>query len=272
MNRFIKIVLFLIIIFNSLCLKSQNKQLRKLKNETFKRGEKLTFRAYYHSAITGKILAGSVMLEIKNDNQKISGRNTMHIVGTGISLGVFNWFFKVNDRYDTWIDEESIAPWLFFRRVNEGGFIINQDIYFDQFKNIVLSQEKGIQKTKIVSDYTQDIISFFYLSRLYDVSKLKLHDSIPFKFFIDDSIYSIKIVYEGKENIKTKAGEFRCLRFKPMVLTGNVFKEPYPMILWISDDKNHIPVLASSGLVVGSVLLELIKYENLANFPSALIR
>ena len=272
MYRFIQIILFFIFIFNSFCLKSQDKQLRKVKNDAFKRGEKLTFRAYYHSALTGNIQAGKAELEIKNDNQVISGRSTLHIAGTGKSVGAFNWFFKVNDQYDSWIDEETIAPLLFFRRVNEGGFIINQDIFFDQKRNIILTKEKGVQKVKKTTDYIQDIISSFYFSRLYDASNLKLHDSIPCSFFLDDSVYTIKIVYEGKENVKTKAGEFRCLRLKPMVLTGNVFKEPYPMTLWISDDKNHIPVLASSGLVVGSVRLELIKFENLLNYPLALIR
>ena len=60
-------------------------------------------------------------------------------------------------------------------------------------------------------------------------------------------------------------GTYKCLKFKPMVATGSVFKDPYPMTLWISDDANHIPILAESAVIVGKVKLEIIKYTGLAN-------
>jgi len=267
-----KIVFILLLFQISFSLIAQDRELRKLKNDVFKRGEKFVFHAYYHSLLTGNVSAGKATLEIKNENIQIAGRNTLHVVGTGTSVRAFNWFFKVNDRYETYIDEDAIVPWLFVRRVNEGGFIINQDIIFNQYKNYAKSRENGTEKTKKIPLYTQDIISIFYNSRLTDASKLKVNDSIPLQFFLDDSVFTIKIIYEGKENIKTKAGEFRCLRFKPMVLTGNVFKEPYPMTLWISDDNNHIPVLVSSAVIVGSVKLELVEFEGLANYPAARIK
>jgi hypothetical protein len=56
-----------------------------------------------------------------------------------------------------------------------------------------------------------------------------------------------------------------------MVATGNVFSQPYPMDIWITDDKNRIPVLARSAVIVGSVKMELVKYQGLANPLTALI-
>ena len=50
-----------------------------------------------------------------------------------------------------------------------------------------------------------------------------------------------------------------------MVVTGAVFSQPYPMDLWITDDKNHIPILAKSAVIVGSVKMELVKYKGLKN-------
>ena len=69
----------------------------------------------------------------------------------------------------------------------------------------------------------------------------------------------------------TELGTFRCLRFKPMVATGNVFSQPYPMDVWVTDDKNHLPVLAKSVVIVGSVKLELISYSGLANPLTSLV-
>jgi hypothetical protein len=37
------------------------------------------------------------------------------------------------------------------------------------------------------------------------------------------------------------------------------------MDLWISDDRNHIPILARSEVIVGSVKMELVKFTGLRN-------
>jgi hypothetical protein len=50
-----------------------------------------------------------------------------------------------------------------------------------------------------------------------------------------------------------------------MVLKGEVFSEPYPMELWISDDLNRLPILLKSAVIVGSVKMELMSYEGLKN-------
>ena len=58
-------------------------------------------------------------------------------------------------------------------------------------------------------------------------------------------------------------GKFRCMKFMPMVITGEVFDNPYPMSLWITDDKNRIPILIKTEVIVGSVKGELFEYKNL---------
>ena len=139
---------------------------------------------------------------------------------------------------------------------------------FNHYKNYVKCNEKQYP----VPEYTQDIISFFYFARTIDASKLKEKESFELNFFLSDSVSTIKVTYEGKENVKTKSGTFRCLKFKPMVLTGNVFKDPYPMTIWISDDKNKVPVMLQSAVIVGSIKMELVNYEGLANIPTARIK
>jgi len=55
------------------------------------------------------------------------------------------------------------------------------------------------------------------------------------------------------------------------MITGEVFSDKYPMILWVTDDKNHIPILAKSAVIVGNVKAELMEYEGLANELTSLI-
>jgi hypothetical protein len=58
------------------------------------------------------------------------------------SRGAFDWFFKVRDRYETFIDAEAIVPWVFLRRVDEGGYKINQNYVFNPFQNKVIADGK----------------------------------------------------------------------------------------------------------------------------------
>ena len=234
---------------------------RSVENSAFTRGEKLTFRVYYQSMLTGKVTAGEANLEVKDKPAKKNGRDSYHIVGTGHSKGAFNFFFKVNDRFETFIDEEAIIPWYFIRRTREGGYKKDDEVTFNQSKGIAVSRNA----VKKIPPNSQDILSVFYYARTLDISGVMPNESFPLSFFLDDSLYVSKIVFLGREQIKTEVGTFNCLKFKPMVIKGDVFSEPYPMELWITDDKNRMPVMVSSAVIVGSVKMELISYEGLRN-------
>ena len=248
-------------------------QLRNVNNQAFIRGEKLTYNVYYDAALTGKVKAGTAVLEVKNENKLINNRGTYHIVASGKTKGAFNFFYKVNDRYETYIDEETIAPWLFMRRVDEGGYIINQDLTFNQTKKTAYFKDhkNGRGSNMNTPEYVQDIISAFYYARTYEFSGTSSNTDFPVKFMLDDTVYSTKFIYMGKETVNTAIGKVRCLKFKPQVLTGSTFKDPYPMTIYVSDDKNRIPILAETEVIVGKVKLELIDYSGLKNSFTAML-
>jgi hypothetical protein len=249
-------------------------QLRVINNDAFKQGEVLTYKAYYDALLTGEIVAGTATFEVKNEVKTINDRPVYHIAVDAHTKGAFNWFYKVNDRYETYIDQTTLAPWLFIRRIDEGGYTINQDVTFNQNKNVAyfVDNKKTKKSTITTPAYIQDILSAIYYCRSYDVSQMSANDEFKVKFLLDDSIYSTKVVYLGKETIKTGLGKIRCIKLKPQVLTGNVFKDEYPVILWVTDDKNKVPVMAESAIIVGKVKLELIYYEGLRNEFSAFVK
>ena len=242
-------------------------QLRKIENNSFHRGEFMVFRAYYNSRLTGNVTAGEATLEVRPTNMIIGGRSTMHVVSEARTRGLFNLFFRVTNRYESYLDEQAIAPLMFIRRINEGGYIKNQDVMFNHYDNIATSNTATVP----IAPYVQDIISAFYFARTYDYSDAQVGDAFNVDFFLDDAVYVTRIVFDGREQIKTRVGTVNTLRFKPMVLEGTVFNQPYPMTLWITDDKNKIPVMIESGLVVGRVRLELTEYKGLRNPFSSLV-
>lgn len=243
-------------------------QLRKIENTAFQRGEKITFRVLYNSFLTGNVVAGEASLEIKPNNEVIAGRSIYSVVGLGRSRGAFNYFFRVVNRYETYIDEESVAPHMFLRRISEGRYKLSQNVIFDQHQNIAISNTATVNTVP----YVQDIISAFYFLRTYNFDNANIGDTYQVQFFLDDEVFTTQVIFEGRDTITTRMGTFKTLRFKPEVLTGNVFSQPYPMTLWISDDKNKIPILAQSGITVGSVKMELTQANGLRNPFSSKIR
>ena len=176
---------------------------------------------------------------------------------------MFNFFFEVKDRYETYIDELSLVPWVFVRRVSEGGYKITQDIYFNRFANTATDLNK--QKTYTVPEDIQDLLSSFYYARNFDCSEIKAGEVIRITTFIDFEVYPLKLKFIGREKVKTSIGSVNCLKFMPMLQVGNIFKDKEGMTIWISDDKNHLPILVEADLLVGSIRMELIKYSNLKN-------
>jgi len=240
---------------------------RQVKNEAFKVGERLQYRFYYDAWLTGKVIAGNGIMEVKDTDRKFNGRIVYHIDTEGRSKGMFNWFFKVYDQFDTYLDKEFLAPHYFERRTREGGYKKDDEYRFDHNNNKVTTRTV----TKSIPKYTQDVISAVYFARTFKTDTLKVGDMLPVNFFLDDSVYTSAIIYDGKEIINIELGKFRCLRFKPGMATGEVFSKNYPMTLWVTDDKNQIPVLAISAVVIGNVKAELMEYEGLANPLSSLL-
>jgi hypothetical protein len=244
------------------------KSLRNVPNQAFKPGEILKFRLHY-----GIISAGEATLEVKTTPKSMGGRDCYHVVGTGESVGAFNWFFKVRDRYESVIDKTALVPWMFVRRVDEGGFVINENVSFNHYKNTASSN--GTRNKKDISrgidnlpEGIQDMVSAFYYARTFDFSNVKEGDIFPIQGLIDNEVVPLNIKFIGREEIETKKGTFRCLKFRPMLQEGRVFKDNEDMTVWVSDDKNHLPIRVQTDVLVGSIKMDLVDFENLANTPA----
>ncbi len=236
-------------------LKTQT--LPTVRHEAFQAGEYLRFRLHY-----GFVDAGEAELTVQNANRKFNGREAYHIVGTGKTLGAFNWFFKVRDRYETYLDKQGSFPWVFVRDIQEGGYKKKQNYAFYQHKGAVKTHKGETFQIPVAS---QDMISSFYYARTLDFSSITVGQTFTIPTFVDEETYPLRIKFIGREEIKTRTGTYKCLKFVPVVQEGRIFKEEEDMVVWITDDKNKIPVLAKAKVLVGSINMELVEYGNLAN-------
>ena len=224
-------------------------------NTAFAPGEKLTYRLSY-----GILDAGEAVLTVDKTTKKVRGRELWKVRGTGRTISAFEWFYKVNDVYESYVDVNGMFPWMFVRRVNEGGYIINQDYTFYQHKKVV---DNGEGKKFGVPSNVQDMISAFYYARTLDYDNAKKGDVFTVNVFLDDELYPAKIKYKGKQVVKTRKGKIMCHKFAPVVQEGRIFKSEKDLTIWITDDANKIPIVAKAKIKIGSLKMHLVDYENL---------
>jgi hypothetical protein len=241
---------------------NEKSSMRSINNSAFTYGEKLSYKISY-----GLIDAGYAQLEVKKSKTKIQNKSVYHIVGIGTSSKTFDWFFKIRDRYESYIDSSALVPLLFKRNINEGGYKMNQNYEFNHQKHTVKTSKGDIQTKK----YIQDMLSCFYYARTLRLNKLKKGDVLAFNAFVDGETYPLKVKFLGKEVVKIKAGKFKALKFCPIVQTGRIFKHNESLSVWISDDYNKVPLLVKAKILFGSLRMEMIKMEGELN-PSGVIR
>lgn len=235
---------------------------QKVDTFAFKPGEKLIYRVYYSSAIIDAT-AGEAILEISEDSlllpEKKHPKKVFKLSGTGFSKGLFDFFFPVRDTFESYVDQQTLLPYHFMRATHEGNYQRHDQVWFDRDR---LKARTSRKKLEIPANL-HDMLSALYFMRLADVKDFDADSMYTIYFYLDDSVYHSAIKYLGRDTVKTKLGRIPTLKIAPMMATGEVFAKKYPMFVWVSDDKNHVPVLASSEVIVGSVKMELISYKNI---------
>jgi hypothetical protein len=232
--------------------------LHKLVNRAFQNGEQLKYKVYYTASIL-YVPAGEVQFNanLEKYNEKIC----WHFQGAGRTYKSYDWFFKVKDLYESYVDTQSMLPIKFLRDVHEGSYKLYHNVTFLNEKKLAIST-KGIYK---VPNGIQDIMSAVFSIRNIDCSHLTVGQKIPFNIFIDDEIWPVYIKYVGKEKIKTNVGTVNCMKFIPFLIKGNLFKGGEGMKIWITDDNNKIPLRIESEVSVGKVRADLTHFNNLRN-------
>jgi len=227
---------------------------------TFGAGEWLKFRMHY-----GPLNASYATLQI--NNATIDGRPLLHVKGHGETTGIASWFFKVDDTYESYFDIESGKPYRFVRKINEGGYKKDVVINFDyKLDKALLHDKKNDKKSNFALEpKVQDLISaFYYLRNNHEVADLEVGKAITLKvLYDDDGIFDFKLKYLGKEVIKSKFGKVECLKFRPLVQSGRIFKEKESLSLWVSNDANRIPIRIKADLAVGAIHADLDGYSGL---------
>ena len=268
-----KLKKFLFIIFSHLFLYVSTSYAQNLNSDfvpdslynksfnSYKSGEFFEYKLHY-----GFLNASYASLELKKEI--LNDSPVYRATAIGRTTGLARLFYRVDDLYETFFPLEKVKPLKSIRDIYEGGYVRKAEtVYDDKNKtatilNKITNEERVI---KLKSGY-QDIISTFYFLRKHlDVSKLKEGDIIFVNIFFASQNYPFKMKYLGIERIKTKFGLIECLKLKPFMEAGRVFRSNEGIDLWVTNDENRIPVKVKANLRVGTIVADLTSFRGITN-------
>ena len=234
---------------------------QKLQN--IQSGEKLSYRIHY-----GLLNAGIANLTTLKTTYK--GQPHYYVKGYGKTTGAVRAFFKVEDHYESFINFNTGLPSFYVRNVREGSYTQHFETVFNHGNQTLLLTDKEKNTTKSVNSVAgiQDMLSAFYYLRSLDNSELKVGSIKKLNIWIDDEMFPFQLKVVGIENVKTRFGYINTLKIVPQVLSGRVFKDKEGVTLWVSNDKNHVPIAIKAELAVGSLKADIDSYSNV-KYPLA---
>src|ERR1700753_1620062 len=160
----------------------------------FKVGEQLNYKLKY-----GFFTAAEADLRVEASDKLFDGRPVYHIVADGKTAGAFDILYKVRNRYETYVDEQTLEPYFYTENRHESSYKHSDNVTFNH-NDDKITAAKGVfpYKGKVF-----DFLSAYYFSRGIDVTKLKIGDKFTLSYFLEDGINTLSVTYVGHEKINT---------------------------------------------------------------------
>lgn len=226
---------------------------------TYQQGEEIRYRVHY-----GFFNAGEAIMRVTNQLYRVNNRICFRAEVIGNSTGAFDRIVRIRDVWGSYFDTIYFQPQKSFRSIAENRYRKKEEIYFDYTRNIARVQSENSQAEEIpVQPNVQDMVSGYYFLRLQKYDNLRKNDTIRLSGIFENKTYNFKIVYLGKEKVKTKFGKTNSFVISPIMPENKLFSGRNPIKMWISDDDNRIPLKIEAELLLGSLDLDISDHKNL---------
>jgi len=254
--------LLLIALVMAFTIQSQN---------AFKAGENLTFTASYNMS---GLLTDIAQVTMQTEEVKTSKSTLLHLKCTAKTFTKWDNFFRVRDLYESYVNPNSLNPYLYKRDINEGSYYKFMKYTFNHKTNTVNSLQKKRRKNGTfweenknhnIKGNTKDLVTTIYHLRNLEIHKASPGDSDSFPVIFDRKEQNVTVKYLSKETIKTAIGEKECYKLAINISDSDVLKGSNNNLLWLTADDNKIPVFAKFKIPVGNGELRIKSATGLKN-------
>lgn len=232
-----------------------------VKNTSFKPGEFVGYDIYYNWGFIW-IHAGNVNFSVGEVYYKKKPSYRFYVAGN--SLNTFDRFYHIRDTLMSIADKETLLPYYYKRATHEDSYWAQDEYFFfnttARRTSLVADcrRRKGVRTvdTLTFNGNVTDLVTVFYRVRNINFDQMKVNQKYTFSIVFDNDKkpFNLNFRYLGKGDVKLKNGKkYHCIMLRPLLIKGNVFKDEDGMTIWLSDDRNRIPVMIESKIRVGSV-------------------
>lgn len=202
------------------------------------------------------VKAGTAVQEIRREG------NRLRIISTARSADWLSYLFPVDDRIETeLVPSTAVQPGLprnYRMKVSEGRHKRDKEIIFNHAagKAVYIDHISGKQKDLTINPTTVDTYTSFY-----QVRGMKLEPGKPVYVEVLDSkkLWQVEVQVLRREVVTTLLGTFRTVVIKPLLKSEGIFDRRGDVLIWLTDDARHVPVMMKSKVMVGSVSATLVK-------------
>jgi hypothetical protein len=185
--------------------------------------------------------------------------NQEHVTGVADSSGVVALLFRVQDRFNSYLDAQTLCSNKIVKHTEEGSHSRDTVITFDYKRGKAVLDEKNLKtgQSKRTENDIPGCVTDVVSGLLY-VSSLPLQPDATYSFPLNDGgkTVTIQAHVERKEQIKTPAGTFQTIRVGPEG-DYSVLKNRGRISIWYSDDARHLPIQIQARMLWGTLTVYL---------------
>jgi len=227
-------------------------------NNTIAAGEKLTFTASYNMS---GLLTDLAQVTMETSEVKTSKSTFLRLKLKARTYSKWDKFFKINDLYESYVNPNSLKPYLYKREINEGGYYKYMKYNFDYKTNTIKSLKRkrrgngtfwDVNENIPFTANTRDLVTTLYHIRNTDLANTAIGETQTYKVFFDNKETKVNITLLATETINTKLGKKECYKIAISINSNDILKGKNTNLLWLTADANKIPVYAKFKIAVGS--------------------
>jgi len=249
----------------------ENNSSDEIKNTyPFDLGEKLYYKMNYSIFTVGK-----AEVRIYPVEYTISKTDCYKIDIYGQTAGAAKLISRVNDNFGAYINKDNLLPLKSWRILEEGRYRLKEYSDFDQENGEVnvrkINNETGNMEEPKVYEFNEpymlDLISGLAYLRTLDFTENKIGDTLTFNGFLEDTFYKLKVLYMGKEKVKTKLGKIQAHKLVPIMPDNKLFAGENSITAWIAMDESKVPLKIEANMFIGKAGVEITGFEGMKYSP-----
>ena len=234
----------------------------------FQSGEQLNYTIRYKYGI---VMAKAATAQYSVKDEIFRGKPAVKTVLTCRTTGVVDAAFKMRDTLIAYSTTPDLTPIFHRKYLHEGKANYIEDMDYKKFSTSFTS----VQSKKYVAGEVRrdtllttdglgfDMLNIFIFARTLDYSNLNIGDSFKFASLVGKDIVPVNLRYTGQAILDKGSIKYKTLRFELDIVDSAFTESKTAMEIWVSDDKNRIPIKLRAKLKIGAAEAEISSTKNL---------